>query len=382
MAIHFTPSPAPTLGIELELHLTDVETGALRSVAVEVLEEMGRAHEDGEHPKAKHELFRSTVEIITGICEHPADARADLAATLGELRAVVAGHGVRPMGAGTHPFGCASEQEISPPARYHALVEEMQWTARRLLICGTHFHVGVPSGEHAIAVTNELLRHLPLFLILSASSPFYEQEDSGMASVRSKVFESLPTAGLPPVLADWGEFETFMDTLLTSGCIQSVKDVWWDVRPHPDFGTVELRMCDASPTLREVTAIAALAQALVAHTIDEIDAGELRPPPRQWTVRENRWLAGRHGVHADLIATDDGRRMPAEELLGSLVERLRPAAARLGSEGELADVLAVWSEGPSYLRQRQIVEDGGSYQDVAVHLATELETEHRVSLAP
>ena len=374
MTIAFTSSPAPTLGVELELHLTDIETGALRDAAVEILEEMGRDHPDGAHPKAKHELFRSTVEIITGICQRPAEARADLGATLAELRTVAAGHGVRPMGAGTHPFGCASDQAVSPPARYHALVEEMQWTARRLLICGTHFHVGVPSGAHAIAVTNEVLRHLPLFLILSASSPFYEQEDTGMASVRSKVFESLPTAGLPPTLADWREFETFMDTLLTSGCIQSVKDVWWDVRPHPDFGTVELRMCDASPTLREVSALAALAQCLVAHTIERIDAGELPPRPREWTVRENRWLAARHGVHADLIATDDGRRMPAEELLGSLVERLRPTAGDLGAERELADVLTIWSEGPSYLRQRQIVEDGGTYQDVAVRLADELET--------
>ena len=379
MAIDFASSPEPTLGVELELHLTDPATGALASCAVPVLEEMGAGHADRAHPKAKHELFQSTVEIITGICRTPAEAKEDLGRTLDELRAVGERHGIRPMGAGTHPFGCAGDQDISPPPRYHALVEEMQWTARRLLICGTHFHVGVPSGAHAIAVMNELLRHLPLFLILSASSPFYEREDTGMASVRSKVFESLPTAGLPPRLADWSEFETFMDTLLTSGCIKSVKEVWWDVRPHPDFGTVELRMCDASPTLREVTALAALAQSLVADVIGRFDAGELPPPPREWSVRENRWLAARHGVNADLIATDEGHRMPAEELLGSLVDRLIPMATRLGARTELEDVLEIWSLGPSYLRQRRIVEAGGTFEDVATQLAEELASDDIVA---
>jgi carboxylate-amine ligase len=381
VVLQFASSPAPTLGVELELHLTDPSTGALASSAVAVLDEMGAGHPEGEHPKAKHELFQSTVEIITGICRSPAEAKADLAGTLDELRTVGERHGVRPMGSGTHPFGCAGDQDISPPPRYHALVEEMQWTARRLLICGTHFHVGVPSGAHSIAVMNELLRHLPLFLILSASSPFYEREDTGMASVRSKVFESLPTAGLPPRLADWGEFETFMDTLVTSGCIKSVKEVWWDVRPHPDFGTVELRMCDASPTLREVTALAALAQSLVADVIGRFDAGELPPPPREWSVRENRWLAARHGVNADLIATDEGHRMPAEELLASLVDRLTPTASRLGARAELEDVLEIWSLGPSYLRQRRVVEAGGTFEDVATHLAEELATDDIVAPA-
>ena len=373
MQIPFADCPEPTLGVELELHLTDIASGELRSCAIELLDDL--AGDGDAHPKVKHELFQSTVEIITGICRSPAEARADLSSTLAEVQAALRPHGIRPLSAGTHPFGCAEDQLVSPDPRYHALVEEMQWTARRLLICGTHFHVGVPSGEHAIAVTNELQRHLPLFLILAASSPFFQGEDTGLASARSKVFESLPTAGLPPVLQDWSEFEAFMDTLLSSGCIQSVRDVWWDVRPHPDFGTVELRMCDAMPTLREVGALAALAQCLVAQLVERHDGGDLRPPPREWTVRENRWLAARHGVHADLIATDAGQRMPAQLLLEELVESLRPTADRLGAGAELGDVLAVWSEGPSYLRQRQILEDGGSTADVARALADELEAE-------
>jgi glutamate---cysteine ligase / carboxylate-amine ligase len=380
MDIPFLTSPQPTLGVEVEIHLTDRETGALTSAAADLLAELDPDRCGGE-ARAKHELFLSTLEVVTGVCATPSEARSDLARTLAAVREVADGMGVRPLGAGTHPFSCADDQEVSPDPRYHALVEEMQWTARRLLICGTHFHVGVPSGEHAVAAVNELLRHLPLLLILSASSPYFEGEDTGMASVRSKVFESLPTAGLPPELADWADFEEFMETLVTSGVIRTVRDVWWDIRPHPDFGTVELRMCDASPTLREVTALAALAQCLVADVVQRFDAGELRSPPRPWTVKENRWLAARHGVNADLIATDDGQRRPAEVMLESLVERLEPIAAQLGSQEELADVLEIWSMGPSYLRQRQVVDDGGTLDDVACHLADELEAESAADAA-
>jgi carboxylate-amine ligase len=163
-----------------------------------------------------------------------------------------------------------------------------------------------------------------------------------------------------------------MGTMVSSGVIRSVKEVWWDVRPHPEFGTVELRMCDASPTFREVAALAALAQCLVADAVARFDAGELPPPPRPWTTRENRWLASRHGVNADLIATPDGRRQPGELLLEQLVERLRPMADDLGCRSELDDTLEIWASRPSYLRQRHIVEAGGSLHDVTTHLVDEL----------
>lgn len=381
MDIPFTRCPTTTLGVEVELHLVDQETHGLANVAGEVLAAM-TGDPEVEHPKAKHELFQSTIEIITGINTTPAEAVADLRGTLAEVRAAAAPLGVVPMGAGTHPFSCADEQQISPKDRYHALVEEMQWTARRLLICGTHFHVGVPSGEHAIAVLNELLRHQPLLQVLSASSPYFEGEDTGLASVRPKIFESLPTAGLPPELCDWADFEHFMETLVNSGVIRSVKEVWWDIRPHPEFGTVELRMCDASPTFREVAALAALAQCLVADAVARFDAGELPPPPRPWTTRENRWLAARHGVNADLIATPDGRRQPGELLLQQLVERLRPTADELGCRFELDDALDIWASGPSYLRQRHLVEAGGSLRDVTAHLVTELAEDDVRSAVP
>ena len=375
MDIRFTKNAKTTVGIELELHVVDPETGDLVSAANEILDAVGAPHPEGEHPKAKHELFQSTIEIITGICATPAEGKADLEATLREVRAEASSRGLTLMSAGTHPFARCVDQLVSPNPRYHDLVGQMQWPARRLLICGAHYHVGLESGEQSIAVVNELQRHLPLFLIASASSPYLEAEDTGLASVRSKVFESLPTAGLPPMLSDWNDFESFMETLMTARCISSIREVWWDVRPHPDFGTVELRMCDAPSTVRETVALAALAQALVTDAADRFNRGELPPPPREWTIRENRWLAARHGVDAELIVDDTGHREPARLVLERLIDDLRPTAERLGSSAELDDVLELWSIGPSYLRQRRMIEAGHSLQDVVNELVQQLETD-------
>ncbi len=384
MTIEFTRNDRPTIGVELELHLVDGETGDLVSASNEILADMAGSSPGGEHPKAKHELFQSTVEIITGICETPAEARADLQATLDEVRRHAEARGARVISAGTHPFGVARRQLVSPSPRYHELIEAMQWPARRLLICGMHVHVGVLDGERAIAIINELKRTLPIFLALSASSPYFEGEDSGLASARSKVFESLPTAGLPPQLADWVDFEAFMSTLLDSECITSIREVWWDIRPHPEFGTVELRMCDAPSSLDEVASLAALAQSLVAWCNERIDAGDLPEPPREWTVRENRWLAGRYGTDATLIVEDAGPtgkplRRPVRELVEELVEQLTPIATQLGCDAELRGLLDILERGSGTARQRRLVAEGGTLLDVVHHLADELADDRATS---
>lgn len=376
MTIDFTHNERPTVGIEMELHVVDRSTGELVSAANELLAELGSAHPAGEHPKAKHELFQSTIEIITGVCETPAEAGHDLRTTLGEVRSAAGRRGLTLMSSGTHPFALARDQVISPDPRYHELIESMQWPARRLLICGMHVHVGVADGIRAIAIINELRRHLPLFLALSSSSPYFEGDDSGLASARSKVFESLPTAGLPPQLADWTDFEAFMSTLLDSKCIKSIREVWWDLRPHPDFGTIEFRMCDATATVRETVALAGLAQTLVAWCSDRIDDDRLPTPAREWTVRENRWLAARFGVDAELIVEHPGSGRPERRsvrlLLTDLVEELGPTAQRLGTTDQLDDLLAVLDVGTSTMRQRRVVERGGTLVDVVQLLVDSL----------
>jgi carboxylate-amine ligase len=337
---------------------------------------MGATHPGGEHPKAKHELFQSTVEIITGVCENPTEAGADLRSTLADLRCSAERRGLTLASAGTHPFALASDQIVSPHQRYRDLIDDLQWPARRMLICGMHVHVAVSDGEQAIRIMGELMRHHPVLLALSSSSPYFEGEDTGMASARTKIFEGLPTAGLPPSLANWADFEAFMSTLIEARCITTIREVWWDIRPHPDFGTVEFRMCDAVPTVREAFALAALAQTLVEWTTRRLDNGSLPPPPHDWIVRENRWLAARYGIDAELIVEHPGTgrpdRRPVRELLTELLDDLRPVAEDLGNLGHLADLAALAEVGTGAQRQRRVVEAGGTLVDVVHHLAAEL----------
>jgi glutamate---cysteine ligase / carboxylate-amine ligase len=354
MHIDFNSSPGPSVGIEVELELVDAATGELASAATEILAELGEGHPDGEHPKAKHELFECTIEMITGVCQTVGEARTDLEGTLDEIRAAAEARGLDLLCSGTHPFSQWKDQEVSPNPRYARLIEEMQWMARRLQIFGVHVHVGIRSPEKAVAIANALAGYIPHFLALSASSPYWEGRDTGLASSRSKVFEGLPTAGLPAPIDDWADFEQFMETLVSSAAISSVREVWWDVRPHPDFGTVELRMCDGIPTLTEITAIAALAQALVAHLDALIDRGFTLPRHREWVLQQNKWRAGRHGLDTDLIADDDGRLEPARTAIVDLVEEVMPTARKLDGDQHLAAVHRILEVGPSYHRQRAV----------------------------
>jgi len=384
MAIDFTPSERCTLGIEVELQLVDRATRQLASAATPILTEVGarygiRATQAGPpenlHPKAKHELFECCVEIITGICSTVGEAKDDLTRTLKEIDEAAAARGLGLLCAGSHPFSDWHDQQLSPSPRYAALVQEMQWVARRLQIFGIHFHVGVRSAEKAIRIANALRHYIPHFLGLSASSPFWAGRDTGLASSRSPVFENLPTAGLPYVLSGWDEFESFMGTLLSAGAISSIREVWWDIRPHPDFGTVELRICDGIPTLREVVAVAALAQCLVHWLDSRIDAGEPVHVPRDWTVRQNKWRAARHGLQASVIVDEAGAQRRLAEAVPALVAELAPVAAELGCAGELRAVLDIVDHGPSYVRQRNLVAAGGSLMDVVDSLVEELRTD-------
>ena len=374
MRIPFNSSPRTSLGIEWELQLIDPASRELASAASEVLADLSGG--EPEHPKAKHELFESTVEIITGVCMTVAEAKADLAATLAEVvdaagRVERGGLGV--MCSGTHPMTEWTEQHVSPDPRYAKLIEHMQWMARRLQIFGVHVHVGVRSPEKAIPIVNALTSYVPHLLALSASSPYWRGQDTGLASSRSKIFEGLPTAGLPVQLSDWAEFEQLMATLVASRTIESIREIWWDIRPHPGFGTVELRICDGLPTLQEVGAVAALAQCLVDQLNTQLDRGYRLPRPQTWVQRENKWRAARHGLEAELILDDHGTTRPLREAIAELVHDLSPLAQRLGCAAELDDVLAILETGASYERQRKVAADnGGDVRAVVDSLLAEM----------
>ncbi|KLL12085.1 glutamate--cysteine ligase [Protofrankia coriariae] len=352
MQIPFSPSPTSSLGVEWELALVDRRTRQLRGAATAILDEYQAKIGEHAEQRAKHELFESVIEVVTGVCDTVADAKADLAVTVGLIEDLAASRGLALMCSGTHPITSYADQQISPDPRYRSILERMQWVARRLLIFGVHVHVGVPAQDRAIPVVNALVGYIPHFLALSASSPFWLGLDTGLASSRSKVFESLPTAGLPYLLSDWEQFERFMGTLVSSGTVETIREVWWDVRPHPDFGTVELRICDGLPTLLEVGAIAALTQCLVDRMNTRLDQGYQLPTPQRWVVQENKWRAARYGLDAEILLDERGTTRRVRDEIAALVDDLLPVARRLECVDELTDVLHVLQVGSSCDRQR------------------------------
>lgn len=374
MEIPFTPSARASLGVEWELQLIDLETRELASGAIEILADIC-PEGASEHPKAKHELFQSTIEVITGVCSDVAEARADLAETVQTVTDAAEQRGIGVICAGSHPMTNWASQKISPKPRYEQLVEQLQWLARRLLIFGVHIHVGIQSPQKAIPIVNALTFYMPHFLAVSASSPYWVGYDTGLASSRSKVFETLPTAGLPYQLSGWNQFEKFMETMISAQTVESVREVWWDVRPHPDFGTVELRVCDGLPTFDEVAIVAAMAQSLVHKLDHELDRGYTLPNPRSWVVQENKWRAARFGVDAEIIVDERGQTVPLRQAILDLADDLAPVARRLSCADELARVEQLLQIGASYQRQRAMAEaSGGDLTRVVDGLLDEMKT--------
>ena len=371
MAISWNPSRGATIGVEWELQLVDASTRMLRQDAREVLAALPGLNEEGEHPKLRHELMQSTVEVVTGVCSTVSEIKDDLSATISQLERITGRRGTMLACAGTHPVSDWRDAKMAPIQRYVELVEQMQWLVRRIQTFGVHVHVGIRDGSKAIPIVNALAGYLPHFLALTASSPFWNGQDTGLASSRAIVFGGLPTSGPPQPLTDWTEFEEYMDTLLRAGTIRSIKEVWWDIRPHPDFGTVEIRMFDGVPTLREIGMTAALSQSLVQLLDTQLDRGYKLPTPPAWVVRDNKWRATRYGLDAIVITDDSGSTAPLRDELYELTRELQPVADRLGCGPELGVVTEVLDSGASYERQRAIVASGGGLGDVVDALVTE-----------
>src|SRR6202050_645731 len=371
MAIDWNPSRGATLGVEWEVQLIDSESRMLRQEAGKLLADLPVTGDTGEHPQIRHELMQSTLEVVTGICSTVSEAKEDLAKTIGDVQRAASEHGILLACAGTHPVSDWRDATMAPIQRYAELVEQLQWLARRIQTFGVHVHVGIRDGSKAIPIVNALAAYLPHFLALTASSPFWSGQDTGLASSRTVIFGDLPTAGPPHRLADWSEFEEYMDTLLRAGTIRSIKEVWWDIRPHPDFGTVEVRMCDGVPTLREIGMVAAISQCLVQQFDNQLDRGYRLPAPSAWVGRDNKLRARRYGLDAIVITDDSGSTAPLRDELFELVHELEPVADRLGCAQELEVTSEVLNHGASYERQRALVANGGGLEHVVDALVTE-----------
>ena len=378
MSIDFTPSPHRSLGVEVELGIVDVESRQLVPQANEIISALISQHPGmTEHPKVKQELFLSTIEIITGVCRTAGEAHADLSATLHEVQEFLEPRGLALLGGGVHPFTDPETLRRRPNKRYDDLVNRIQWPARRLQIHGIHFHVGVNDADRAIAILNRSLRYLPLFVALSSSSPYWEGADTGLASVRTKIFESLPTAGLPCRFADWAHYEDYVEIMLDTNGIGSIREIWWDIRPHAQYGTLEFRMSDGTATLREAVALAAMAQCLVQYLDTSLSDGLGPKEPSAWTVRENKWRAARFGLDAQLVG-ESGKTVDASDAVLELLAVLQPIASELDCEQELGWIEEIVDAGSSSSRQRSMVEQGASLSDVVDRMLLELRTDRIV----
>ncbi len=363
--VEYYASAGPSLGVEVELGLVDRATLRLVPAAAEVLEALRPAHAD-EHPHIKGEFYASSIELITGICTTVDEARQDLLTTIEHATTVLDPMGLAMQPGGVHPSARWQDLVVSGQPRYQDFAARIRWPARRSMCHGIHYHVGVRSGDAAVAIANALATSIPLLLGPSAASPFWAGRDTGMASSRTKVFEGMPTADLPPELPDFAAFSELVHEMQLVGAIRTVRELWWDIRPHPGFGTVEIRVCDCMSTLDEILALAALAQCLVADLNDRYDAGEPLPRLPRWALKENKWRASRWGVDAEVIGTDL-RVRPMREALAAEVERLFPTARALGCTADLERVPDVAAD-PGYARQRRIAAASGSLAAVTREL--------------
>ncbi|HEU4566993.1 MAG TPA: glutamate--cysteine ligase, partial [Marmoricola sp.] len=301
MGIPFARSDGPTLGVEWEFALVDRESRDLANAAEELFDLVHERY--GDEPRLHKELLRNTVELTTDICRTTGEAMDELADMIGRVRPLAAELGVDLYSAGTHPFAAWSRQLLTPGPRYEELIARTQWWGRQMLIWGVHVHVGVPR-DHAMPIVSALLNHYPHLQALSASSPIWAGQDTGYASNRAMMFQQLPTAGLPFQFGDWGEFEGYVEDLCTTGVIDQVDEIRWDVRPAPHLGTVEVRICDGVSTLDEMRALVALTHCLVVDLSARLDRGEELPTLPPWHVQENKWRAARYGLDA-WVVTDD-----------------------------------------------------------------------------
>ena len=342
-----------TLGVEEEYMLLDPESFDLVQHIDTFLAAVA-GHELEAQMKA--ELMQSVLEIATPVCDTPAEVDRELRKLREYVASVASQKSLRVGSAGTHPFSLFEAQRITARDRYRALVDQMQYVARRELIFGLHIHVAVDDAEKAIQVVNGLLVELPLLLALSASSPFWRGEATGLASTRQLVFAAFPRSGPPPRFRDYADYAEVVGQLEKTGCIADYTHIWWDIRLHPRFGTVEIRVCDAVTRLEDAVALAAFCQCLVKLYSERHAVGAELPSFHRILTTENKWLAARYGLEAPVMDLVAGRRnrVPVAQLVRRTLRELEPHARELGCDAELEGISEILAKGNGSDRQRRI----------------------------
>jgi carboxylate-amine ligase len=342
-----------TLGVEEEYMLLDGETlDLVQHVETVLAATVGHELEKRVNP----ELMQSVLEIATPICQTPAEVETELRKLRGYVTGLAREQGMRVGSAGTHPFSLFERQRITARDRYRHLVDQLQYVARRELIFGLHIHVAVDDPEKAIQIVNGLLAHLPAFLALSASSPFWRGEATGLASSRQMVFAAFPRSGPPPRFRDYADYAEVVGQLEKTGCIADYTHIWWDIRLHPRFGTVEIRVCDAVTRVEDAVALAAFCQSLVKLYSERYAIGAEIPSYHRILTTENKWLAARYGLEAPVMDLATGRRnrVPVAQLVRRTLREIEPHARELGCDRELEGISEILAKGNGADRQRRI----------------------------
>src|SRR6266571_881024 len=356
-----------TIGVEEEFQIIDPATCELRSHVTQLVS----AASPDIAEQVKHELHQSIVETGTRICENVSELRIEMHRTRGELVAAAERAGLQVAAAGTHPFSSWIDQVISPGERYQHIVEEMGQLARSLLIFGMHVHVAMPDKQTTIDMMNGVRYFLPHLLALSTSSPFWMGRNTGLKSFRTTVFRRFPRTGVPDYFGSWGEYENYINLLIRLNCIDNAKKIWWDVRPHPSFGTLEFRMCDVTTRVEEAVTIAALTQAIVVklHRLYERNMGFRLY--RRTLIEENKWRAARYGIDGKLIDFGKQTEVPMRDLALELLEFVDDVLDDLGSRSAVEYVHTILREGTSADRQLRVYESTRDLKAVVRHLVQE-----------
>ena len=346
MEHHFT-GPPYTLGVEEELMIVDPSSMEL----VSAVEEMILSVPSETEGQVKPELLQSVLEIATDVCRNAGEAAGQLDELRRRVRETAESKGLTIGSAATHPFARWEDQRIVERERYHEIVDALGFVARQELLFGLHVHVGIDDPDKAIHVANGLRVHLPILLALSSNSPFWRGQPTNLMSCRTPLFRLLPRVGIPPRFESWSDYCARIEFMVEAGAVTDYTYLWWDVRPHPNLGTIEVRSCDAQTRLEHTIAIAALVQAMAKELSEHFDQGyELGTFPAE-LLEENKWLAARHGMHGELIDLPSSARVPAAELARRLVDRLAPHARELGAERELEGVIDLAQRGTGADRQ-------------------------------
>ncbi len=356
-----------TLGIEEEFQIIDPTTRDLRARSRQLVEEGKETLQE----QVTSELHESIIELGTKICPDIQAARRQVIDLRSELARLAARDGLKISSAGTHPFSLWEDQPITDKKRYRKILRDMQVLARSNVIFGLHVHVGIPNREAGLAIMNEVRSFLPHLFALSANSPFWEGEDTGLKTYRQAIFERLPHTGMPDAFASLAEYDDYIDLLVATDCIEDATKIWWDVRLHPSFDTLEFRICDAQSRVDDTIALAALTQAIVARLQQLWREKKTFPVYPRRLLEENRWRAARFGLEGELIDFERRTVRPAKELIRELLDFVAPASDELGSSAALMHIEKMLREGTGADRQLAVWEESQDLKSVVDHLVAE-----------